>query len=383
MRTTATPFVVRHSLAGRIVHLDWLVLVLVATIASVGVAALYSTAGGRFDPWAGRHALRACAGLVLMLCVGLVPFRVWLRGAYPFYLAVLVALVAVPFFGVAQMGARRWLGSGDLSVQPAELMKVALVLALARYYQWLNPSRVSHPLWVAFPLVAIAVPVAFVLKQPDLGTAVLVLATGIGVMFLAGVRPAYFVAGAASSIALGNFVWPHLQDYQRRRLITFLDPDRDPLGAGYHIAQSKIALGAGGLKGRGFLGGTQAQLNFLPEKQTDFIFTMFAEETGFAGALVLMALYAALIASLIWMALRARHQFARLLASGMAVVIALHVTVNIAMVIGLLPVVGVPLPFVSYGGTSLLTLMFGIGLALSARLSARERLRRDEFGAMF
>jgi rod shape determining protein RodA len=292
-------------------------------------------------------------------------------------------LIAVHFAGVTQLGARRWLGTGEFSLQPAELMKVALLLALARYYQRLGPERVSRPLWVALPLVAIAAPVALVLKQPDLGTALLILATGIGVMFLAGVRPLYFGVGAAAAIALGHFVWPYLKEYQQRRLLTFLEPERDPLGAGYHIAQSKIALGSGGLNGRGFLGGTQSQLNFLPEKHTDFIFTMFAEETGFAGALALMALYAALIGCLLLMAWRARSVFARLVASGVAVVFALHVTVNIGMVIGLLPVVGVPLPLVSYGGTSLLTLMFGLGLAMSAVLHRDERLRRDDFGAVW
>jgi rod shape determining protein RodA len=370
-------------LAVKFSQLDWALPVLAALIATVGVAALYSTAGGRFEPWAGRHAIRAGVGLALMLAVGLVPMKVWLRTAYPVYVAVVLMLMAVPLVGVSQLGARRWLGAGDISIQPAELMKIALVLALARYYHWLTPERISHPLWVALPLVLIAMPAALVLKQPDLGTALLVLAVGLGVMFLAGIRPLYFVCGAGLSVVLGHFVWPHLKEYQQRRLLTFLEPDRDPLGAGYHIAQSKIALGSGGLNGRGFLGGTQSQLNFLPEKHTDFIFTMFAEETGFVGALGLMALYAALIGYLLVMAWRARTTFARLVTSGVAVVVALHVTVNIGMVIGLLPVVGVPLPLVSYGGTSLLTLMFGLGLALSSGLHRSERLRRGEVGAVW
>ena len=273
--------------------------------------------------------------------------------------------------------------SASAGLQPAELMKVALVLALARFYQWLPTDRISHPVWVALPLMLIAAPVTLVLKQPDLGTAILIMAAGIGVMFLAGVRPAYFIAGAVCLAALGELIWPHLQEYQRRRLLTFIDPERDPLGAGYHIAQSKIALGSGGLNGRGFLGGTQSQLNFLPEKHTDFIFTMFAEETGFAGALALMALYAALIGCLLVMAFRARSPSARLLAAGMAVVFALHVTVNIGMVIGLLPVVGVPLPLVSYGGTSMLTLMFGLGLALTALVHRADPPRREQLGALF
>ena len=371
------------SVAAKLLHIDWALPLLAGLISAVGVAALFSTAGGHFAPWAERHAVRAVLGILMMLSIALVPLRFWMRIAYPLYLAVLGLLIAVPFAGMAQLGARRWLGAGEFSLQPSELMKVALVLALARYYQWLRADRVSHPLWVALPLLLIAAPVALVLKQPDLGTAILIMAAGIGVMFLAGVRPLYFVAGAACLAALGQLIWPYLKDYQRQRLLTFIEPDRDPLGAGYHIAQSKIALGSGGLNGRGFLGGTQSQLNFLPEKHTDFIFTMFAEETGFTGALTLMALYAALIGCLLLMAFRARSPCARLLAAGMAVVFALHVTVNIGMVIGLLPVVGVPLPLVSYGGTSMLTLMFGLGLALSALVHRADRIRREQFGVLF
>jgi rod shape determining protein RodA len=383
MRTLTSRVEAPRTLTGKLSSVDWLVPVLAALIATIGVAALYSMAGGRFEPWAGRHAVRAVAGLGLMLVVGLIPLRIWLRLAYPLYVFVLGLLVAVPVVGIAQLGARRWLGAGEMSLQPAELMKVALLLALARYYARLRADRVSHPGWVALPLVAIALPVALVLKQPDLGTAILIMLTGLGVMFLAGVRPLYFGLGAVSAAGLGQVVWPHLQDYQRRRLLTFLEPDRDPLGAGYHIAQSKIALGSGGFQGRGFLGGTQSQLNFLPEKHTDFIFTMFAEETGFIGALALMALYASLIGCLVVMAWRARTTFGQLLAGGMAIVFGLHVSVNMAMVIGLAPVVGVPLPLVSYGGTSLLTLMFGLGLALSALVHRADRLRSDEFGAFW
>jgi rod shape determining protein RodA len=318
-----------------------------------------------------------------MLAVGMVPPRAWMRLANPFYFGVLLLLVAVPLVGVQQLGARRWLGFGDLSLQPAELMKIALVAALARYYQWLPQDKISHPLWVALPLALIAAPAALVLKQPDLGTAILIVSAGLAVMFLAGVRPFYFAAGLIATVGFGNAIWPHLKDYQQRRLLTFLDPERDPLGAGYHIAQSKIALGSGGFHGRGFLGGTQSQLNFLPEKHTDFIFTMLAEEVGFIGGVTLMALYATLIAALFVIALRARTVFPRLLAGGVGAVFALHVSVNIGMVMGLVPVVGVPLPLVSYGGTSMLTLMFGLGLVLSAAAHRHDRNRRDEFGTFW
>ncbi len=371
------------SLPAKLVQIDWMLPLLTALIAAVGVVALFSTGGGRLEPWASRHAIRAGAGLALMLAVGMVPPRVWMRLANPFYLLVLAVLVAVPFVGISQLGARRWLGFGEASIQPAELMKVALVAALARYYQWLPAGKISHPAWVALPLAMIIAPAALVLKQPDLGTALLIAAAGLAVMFLAGVRPLYFVAGGVSAIGFGNAVWPYLKDYQQRRLLTFLDPERDPLGAGYHIAQSKIALGSGGLHGRGFLGGTQSQLNFLPEKHTDFIYTMLAEETGFIGGIALMMLYAVLIAALFVIALRAGTTFSRLLAGGVGAVFALHVSVNMGMVMGLVPVVGVPLPLVSYGGTSMLTLMFGLGLVLSVSAHRHDRPRRDEYGAFW
>ena len=372
-----------RSLPTKFIQIDWLLPVLAALIAGIGVVALFSTAGGRLEPWASRHAIRGAVGIALMLAVGLVPPRVWMRMANPFYLLVLAMLIAVPLLGISQLGARRWLGVGEASLQPAELMKVALVAALARYYQWLPNAKYSSLTWVALPLAMIAAPAVLVLKQPDLGTAILIVAAGISVMFLAGVRPLYFAVGGLAAIGLGNAVWPYLKDYQQRRLLTFLDPERDPLGAGYHIAQSKIALGSGGFHGRGFLGGTQSQLNFLPEKHTDFIFTMLAEETGFIGGITLMILYAVLIAALFVIALRAGTMFCRLLAGGVGAVFALHVSVNMGMVMGLVPVVGVPLPLVSYGGTSMLTLMFSLGLVLSAAAHRHDRFRRDEFGAFW
>ena len=372
-----------RSIAAKLGQIDWALPVLAIAVSLVGVAALYSTAGGQIDPWAGRHAIRAAVGLLVIIGVGLIPPRVWLRLANPIYVTVLAMLLAVPLIGYSQLGARRWLGAGEFSLQPAEMMKIALVLALARYYQWLPAGRRSQLLWLAPPLVMIAIPVALVLKQPDLGTAVLILAAGIAVLFLAGIRPLFFVIGGMVAAGLAQGVWPYLKDYQRRRLLTFLDPGQDPLGAGYHIAQSKIALGSGGLHGRGFLGGTQSQLNFLPEKHTDFIFTMLGEETGFIGAVGLMVLYAALIGALFVVALRGRSTFARLLAAGVGMLFALHVTVNIGMVCGLLPVVGVPLPLVSYGGTSLLTLMFGLGLAVSMAVHRHDPLRRPDAGTLW
>ena len=277
-----------ENVAEKLWRVNWPLLAVLGLISAIGVAALYSVAGGSFQPWAEKHALRVLAGFGLILIVAIVPLRFWLGIAYPTYLLALALLVGVLLFGTQSMGARRWIGIGSVLFQPSEVMKIALFAALARYYQWLPAHNVSRPIWVMVPLLIIALPVALVLKQPDLGTAMLFAVVGLGIMFAAGVSIYYFLAGAAGLAAIAPFIWNALHDYQRNRILTFLDPDRDPLGAGYHISQSKIALGSGGLGGKGFMRGTQSQLDFLPEKHTDFIFTMFAEEMGFIGAMGLL-----------------------------------------------------------------------------------------------
>ena len=270
-------------LKKKLVALNWPFLLLVTAITMVGVAALYSVAGGSLEPWASRHVVRYCLGLALLFAVALSDIRWWLRAAYPLYLAVLLMLAAVIVFGVESGGAKRWLGYGEYSFQPSEMMKIALVLAVARYYQWLSPKQVSWPYAVLPPLLMIGAPILLALDQPDLGTAALFGIVGGGLLFLAGVSWVYFLAAFVGVIWVLPHVWERLHDYQRERILTFIDPERDPSGSGYHILQSKIAIGSGGLTGKGFMQGTQAQLNFLPEKHTDFIFTMFSEEMGFIG----------------------------------------------------------------------------------------------------
>jgi rod shape determining protein RodA len=344
----------------------WAVLGLVSLLCGIGVATLYSVEGGSFQPWAERHGLRFLVGLACIFVMLAVPTQAWLRLAVPVYLAALVLLMLVPVLGSQVLGARRWLDLGVMSFQPGEIMKVALVLMLAAYYHWLPRERVSDPFWVALPVVLIAVPAVFTLRQPDLGSALLYASTGFGIMFLAGVSMFYFAGGAVLFAAALPLIWSSLHDYQRRRIEVFLDPGQDPLGSGYHIQQSKIALGSGGVSGTGYMQGSQSQLDFLPEKHTDFVFTMFAEEWGFAGAVGLLALQAALVFVLWRIMLTAGSVFARLLAAGAGLTIFLYAVVNAAMVTGLVPVVGVPMPFVSYGGTSMLSLMVALGLALSA-----------------
>ncbi len=363
------------TLSEKFWRVNWVVVLMVALISSIGVVALYSAAGGSAAPWADKHALRAALGIGLIVVLALVPLRAWLALAYPTYAVALALLILVPLMGTAQMGARRWITLGPLSLQPSEIMKIGLLLSLARYYHTLAADRVSQVRYLLLPLAMIALPMLFVLRQPDLGTAVLFAVLGFAIMFLAGVKPIYFAGAAFAVSAAAPLVWLRLHDYQKKRIFTFLDPNADPLGAGYHIIQAKIALGSGGFSGKGFLAGTQSKLDFLPEKQTDFIFTSFAEETGFIGAALLLAAYAFLIFLLLSMALRAGTMFARLVGAGVALMLGLYVVINVGMTTGLVPVVGVPLPLVSYGGTAMTSMMVAIGLAMCAFVHRNDTLR--------
>lgn len=367
------------TLTQKFMRVHWGVLLVASLIAVIGTATLYSVAGGSVTPWAERHAVRFLFGLGLVLTMAAVPLRIWIGLAYPAFATALVLLCLVPIVGVETLGARRWLSLGPVGFQPSELMKVALVVALARYYQWLPSEHVSRPFWVLLPLLMIAVPVGLTLRQPDLGSAMLFACVGVGLMGLAGVHWGYAIAAAASIGFGAPLVWNGLYGYQRRRIEVFLDPEKDPLGAGYHITQSKIALGSGGVSGRGYIQGTQSQLDFIPEKHTDFIFTIFAEEWGFAGAAILILLFILLIGMVLRMAHGCRSVFGRLLIGGLALTLFAYAFVNMAMVTGLVPVVGVPLPLFSYGGTAMTTIMVALGLAMSAHVHGQESVRRPQF----
>ncbi len=368
---------VKHVPIGlrKVLHLNWALALLLTAVASFGFLMLYSVAGGDFNPWAGAQMKRFAVGLALMFIIGLVPIYLWRNLSGVAYVGALGLLLVVEFFGSVNMGAQRWIDLGFVRLQPSELSKVALVMFLAAYYDWLPLKRKSHPLWVLIPVVLILIPTAMVLKQPDLGTALLLLFVGGGMMFFAGVHWAYFAAVIAAGVGLVTAVfnsrgtdWQLLKDYQFRRIDTFLDPSQDPLGAGYNIIQSKIALGSGGWTGRGFMQGTQSRLNFLPEKHTDFIFVTLGEEFGFIGAISLLALYMLIIAFCIWAALANRDRFSSLLTLGIALNFFLYFALNMAMVMGLAPVVGVPLPLVSYGGSAMLVLLAAFGLVQSAHV---------------
>jgi rod shape determining protein RodA len=356
-------------------RLNWTIITLLCALAVWGVMMHFSVAEGS---WAGRplsHGLRFAGLLVAVLLVAMLDARIWLAAAYPVYFGALVLLLGVEFFGETRMGATRWLDLGFMSLQPSEIMKIGIVLALARYFHNLDPRHAGKLLWSIPPLLMILAPVALVMHQPDLGTALMILLAGVGIMFLAGLRWRYIVpAGIASvggAVAAYFFV---LHQYQRDRINTFLNPEADPLGTGYHVSQSKIAIGSAGFFGKGYLQGSQSQLDFLPEKHTDFIFTMIGEEFGLFGAVVVLALFFALFALTMAVAGRARTMFGRLAAAGIAVTLGLYVIINTSMVIGLMPVVGIPLPLISFGGTAMLTLMVGYALVLSIDL------HRDQSG---
>lgn len=360
----STEITLRHKL----LHLNWSLLLLLTMTASIGFAMLYSAANGSFDPWASRQMMRFGLGVGLMLVAALIDIRFWLRISYIIYALCLALLAAVEIAGSIGMGAQRWIDLGVIQLQPSELMKIALIMALARWFHGIDAEDVSKPGSLLLPILLILLPTALVMRQPDLGTAMVLLACGGVMLWLAGVRIWVFGLVVAAAAAAVPVAWQFLHTYQKNRILTFLNPETDPLGAGYHILQSKIALGSGGVFGKGFLAGTQSHLNFLPEKQTDFIFTMLAEEFGLVGGTAVIALYGLLIAYGAFIAWRSRSQFGRLLAMGLTTNFFLYVFINIAMVMGVLPVVGVPLPLISYGGTAMLTVLVGFGLTMSVWL---------------
>ncbi|WP_417458775.1 rod shape-determining protein RodA [Kordiimonas sp.] len=359
---------VNKNIFQRLAELNWGIVVLNMMIAGAGFAMLYSVAGGAWEPWASTQATRFGGAFILMLVIATVDIRYWMAFAYPAWFIGIALLLAVEVIGSTGMGGQRWLDIGIMRIQPSELMKIAVVMALARYFHGRNYDQSRSLRSLLTPAVLIMVPVALVVRQPDLGTGLMIVAGGGAILFLAGL-PAWLFVGAFIAIAAAVPVgWQFMRDYQRDRVLTFLNPEADPLGAGYQITQSKIALGSGGLTGKGFLEGTQSQLNFLPEMKTDFIFTVLAEEFGLIGAVSVLTLYMIVLAYGMLIGIGCRSQFGRLLASGLAMTLFLYVLINVAMVMGLMPVVGVPLPMISYGGSAMLTWMIAYGLILSVAI---------------
>lgn len=350
--------------ARELARLPWGVVIVVTALAGFGMIILYSAGGGSFEPWALKHGVRFAILGTMMLVIAQMPPDIWLRYAFVIYAAVVLALIGVEVIGQVGGGSQRWLDLGIIQLQPSELMKIGIVLATARFYHFLPRGFETKPMALWPPLVLIGIPSGLVMLQPDLGTAISIIVGGVSVMFLAGVRMWLFGGAAIAAVAAAPLAWSLLHDYQKRRVMIFLDPSVDPRGAGYHITQSKIAIGSGGLDGKGFLDGTQSHLEYLPELHTDFIFATMAEEWGLLGGLAIIFGFAVLLGWGLYVAIRAANQFERLLAGGLVVTLFFYVAVNLLMVMGLAPVVGIPLPLISYGGSAMMTVCILLGLIM-------------------
>ena len=356
----------------KIKNLDYILIISVALLSIISLFVMYSTDGGEVLFHTKNHFIKLAVFFPLMIFVAFFNIKFWHNFSYVIYLLIIVLLVWVSFFGIKSSGSQRWMDVYLFVLQPSELMKVAIILCLAKYYHRLKIENVNSFTSIIFVLSLITIPIIFVISQPDLGTSILIALSGLIILWLGGVKFKYFMYSFITFLISLPFIISFLKPYQKLRILTFLDPDRDPLGAGYQIIQSKIAIGSGGLDGKGFLKGTQSYLDFLPEKHTDFIFTLFSEEFGFIGSVGLLILYSIIIFRIVRIGSISRSNFARLFCFGYAFAIFIYIVVNLSMVLGLLPIVGSPLPILSYGGSSMLATMIGFGIVLSAKINHKQ-----------
>ena len=364
----------KYSFFDKLLSIDYFLIIIIIAIGAISVFAIHSTEGGEFSYYTKNHLIRLIAFFGMFLVLSFVKITFWYRNAYIFYLICLILLVVVLLFGITASGSKRWVSLYFLNLQPSELMKIAVVVCFARYYHRIQSTDIQSYRFLLIPIILLIVPCYLVINQPDLGTSILIAGSGIVVIWIAGLNIKYFVYSGLLLLVSFPFVVSVLKPYQKSRILTFFNPDRDPLGAGYQIIQSKIAIGSGGFFGKGYLKGTQSYLEFLPEKHTDFIFTLFSEEFGFLGSIILMLLYILLISRVISIGFSVRSFFARLYCFGFASAIFLYVFVNIAMVLGLLPIVGAPLPIMSYGGSSMLSIMLGLSIVMSCKIYRQEQI---------
>ena len=361
-----------YSFFDKLKAVDYLLIIIVAIIGSISVVSIYSTESGNFSFYTKNHLTRFLVFFSMFLVLSFVRVSVWYRQAYIFYILGILLLLLVIFFGISASGSKRWINFFIMNLQPSELMKIAIIVCFARYYHRIQSSDIQSYKYLLQPIILLLIPCYLVITQPDLGTAILIAGSGLAIIWLAGLNLKYFIYSGLILLVSLPFVISILKPYQKSRILTFFNPDRDPLGAGYQIIQSKIAIGSGGLLGKGFLQGTQSYLEFLPEKHTDFIFTLFSEEFGFVGSMLLILLYALLIYRIIRIGFSSRSFFAKLYCFGFASALFLYIFVNIAMVVGLLPIVGAPLPIMSYGGSSMLSIMLGLGIVMSCKIYSRD-----------
>ena len=355
-------------LRDRILSIDYILVVSILVLGIISMFAMYSTDGGEFKYHTNSHILRFCVFFALFFLVSLIQIRFWHDQSYLIYISFFILLLGVKYFGLTSSGSKRWLDLYFMNLQPSELMKVGLILFLAKYYHRVSIENMNTLRYLFAPIIALIAPILLVATQPDLGTSILIAAGGVVVAWLAGVRIKFFAYSLILFLSLLPVAISFLKPYQKSRILTFLNPERDPLGAGYQIIQSKIAIGSGGLFGKGFLNGSQSYLDYLPEKHTDFIFTLFSEEFGFFGSLSILALYALIISRIIKIGNITRSTFGKLYCYSFATAFFIYVVVNMMMVLGLLPIVGSPLPIMSYGGSSMMAIMFGLGIVMSCKI---------------
>ena len=361
-----------YSFIDKLKAVDYFLIIIVAIIGSLSVFSIYSTESGNFSYYTKNHLIRFLVFFSMFLILSFIRVSAWYRQAYFFYILGILLLLFVMFFGVSASGSKRWINLFIMNLQPSELMKIAVIVCFARYYHRIQSSDIQSYKYLLQTIILLLIPCYLVISQPDLGTAILIAGSGLAIIWLAGLNLKYFVYSGLILLVSLPFVVSILKPYQKSRILTFFNPERDPLGAGYQIIQSKIAIGSGGFLGKGFLQGTQSYLEFLPEKHTDFIFTLFSEEFGFVGSIILIFLYALLIYRIIRIGFLSRSFFAKLYCFGFASALFLYIFVNIAMVLGLLPIVGAPLPIMSYGGSSMLSIMLGLSIVMSCKVYSRD-----------
>jgi len=360
------------SFREKLLSLDFLLIFLILLLGIISIFAMYSTEQGNFNYYTKSHLYRFCIFFIVFLTVSFFKIKFLFKSSYLFYFIILILLIAVDLFGITASGSKRWLNLFFINLQPSELMKIALIVFLARYYNKIPSENISNIKYIIIPFFALLIPVALVITQPDLGTATLIAISGMAVIWMAGFRMKYFLYSLIIFICSAPVAISFLKPYQKSRILTFFNPERDPLGAGYQIIQSKIAVGSGGIFGKGFLQGSQSYLDYLPEKHTDFIFTLFSEEFGFVGSIVLLLIYVLIIHRITLIGIRAKDNFAKLYCFGFATSFFVYVAVNMSMVLGLVPIVGAPLPIMSYGGSAMLSIMIGLGIVMSCKINSQE-----------
>jgi len=358
----------------KILALDYILIFFILLLGIISFFAMYSTEQGKFGYYTQSHLYRFVVFFILFIIISFFKIQFWFKTAYLFYFIVLILLFAVDFFGITSSGSKRWINLIFINLQPSELMKVALIIFLARYYYKIPSESVTNFKHILIPALALFVPVTLVASQPDLGTSLLILMGGIAVIWLTGFRIKFFLYSFFVLVCLIPVGISLLKPYQKSRILTFFDPERDPLGAGYQIIQSKIALGSGGIFGKGYLQGSQSYLDYLPEKHTDFIFTLFSEEFGFVGSVGLLLIYVIIIYRITTIGTQSKNNFSKIFCFGFATAFFVYVAVNMMMVLGLLPIVGAPLPIMSYGGSAMLSIMIGFGIVMSCKVHQQEQV---------